>query len=227
MERVKNWIKARLGKITFVEVETRKNKKWYGSSYGGFFVCPDLIHEGSIVYSFGIGTDVTFDMQMIANHGCKVYGFDPTPKSILWIDQQHLPDQFKFLNYGIGDKTEKVWFNLPKNPDHVSGSVVAHGLVENQNGTEVQLKTLADICRELSHTHIDVLKMDIEGSEYPVMEDILSSDISITQILVETHERFFTDGKAKGEAFFASLKRAGYKIFAVSDSYQEISLIKE
>ena len=109
----------------------------------------------------------------------------------------------------------------------MSGSVIAHGLVENQNGTEVQLKTLADICRELGHTHIDVLKMDIEGSEYPVMEDILASDISIAQILVETHERFFTDGKAKGKAFFASLKRAGYKVFAVSDSYQEISLIKE
>ena len=43
--------------------------------------------------------------------------------------------------------------------------------------------------RELGRDHIDVLKMDIEGSEYGVLEDVLYLDIR--QLLVEVHQRFF------------------------------------
>ena len=68
--------------------------------------------------------------------------------------------------------------------------------------------------------------MDIEGSEYAVMEGILNSGVSIKQILIETHERFFPDGKAKGDKFFKALYQHGYRIFAISDTYQEISLVK-
>ena len=38
------------------------------------------------------------------------------------------------------------------------------------------MKSLADIANELGHSHIDVLKMDIEGSEYEVIENILESE---------------------------------------------------
>ena len=89
------------------------------------------------------------------------------------------------------------------------------------------LKSFSDILADLGHQQIDVLKMDIEGSEYAIIEDILTSGIPITQILVETHERFFEDGKTKGERFFKLLHRHGYRIFAISDTYQEISLVKQ
>jgi FkbM family methyltransferase len=41
------------------------------------------------------------------------------------------------------------------------------------------MKTLKDIMNELGHEHIDVLKMDIEGSEYDVLENILNENISV------------------------------------------------
>jgi len=46
------------------------------------------------------------------------------------------------------------------------------------------MKTFDDITRELGHNHIDVLKMDIEGSEYDVIGTILASPVTIDQILV-------------------------------------------
>ena len=33
-------------------------------------------------------------------------------------------------------------------------------------------------------------------------------------------------GKAKGDLFFKQLYQKGYRIFAISDTYQEISLVK-
>ncbi|MFZ4262286.1 FkbM family methyltransferase [Sphingobacterium sp. HJSM2_6] len=226
LKRLEYWIKARIGKIAFIAIEEKRTKQWYGNGYGGFYVDPTLIPERAVVYSFGIGEDISFDLNIIKKHNCKVYGFDPTPKSINYIQKTDIPEQFIFHPYGIGEKTEHVSFLLPKNKEHVSGSVYEHKLLDEENSIEVLLKSFKDISEELNHQHIDVLKMDIEGSEYAVMEDILNSGITITQILVETHERFFEDGIMKGKKFFELLHKHGYRIFAISDTYQEISLIK-
>lgn len=226
LKRLEYWIKARIGKIAFIDVEHKVQHKWYGSDYGGFYVIPDLLSPASIVYSFGIGQDISFDKQIIAAHQCLVAGFDPTPKSIDWIEQQDLPKQFQFYPFGLGVRTEEVKFHLPKNKEHVSGSIFDHGLVSDDDYVAVPLKSFADILIETGHTHIDVLKMDIEGSEYVVIDSILNAGIQIKQLLLETHERFFEDGKQKGEKFFKSLHDHGYRIFAISDTYQEISLVK-
>ncbi len=119
-----------------------------------------------------------------------------------------------------------VTFHLPKNKEHVSGSVYDHSLVDEHDSVDVLLKEFKEIVHDLGHQSIDVLKMDIEGSEYAVMEGILNSGIPIKQILVETHERFFANGKEKGKEFFKLLHDHGYRIFAISDTYQEISLVK-
>lgn len=226
LKRLEYWVKARIGKIAFIDVEEKREKQWYGNGYGGFYVDPTLVPDQAIVYSFGIGEDISFDKAIISKHGCQVYGFDPTPKSINYVKNNETPEAFNFHPYGIGEKTEMVTFHLPKNKDHVSGSVYDHKLVDEHNSVEVLLKEFKEIVSELGHDRIDVLKMDIEGSEYVVMDGILKSGIPIQQILVETHERFFEDGKEKGKKFFKQLHDHGYRIFAISDTYQEISLVK-
>jgi len=65
--------------------------KWYGSHYGGFFVCEDVLNKNSdlIIYSCGIGTDISFDKKILKKFPkSKVYGFDPTPISLQWIENQ-------------------------------------------------------------------------------------------------------------------------------------------
>ena len=89
------------------------------------------------------------------------------------------------------------------------------------------MKSFEDIQKMLNHGKIDVLKMDIEGSEYEIIDSVLQFDIEIIQIVVEFHERFFVNGKAKSKEFIKRMNENGYKIFAVSDSYEEVSFIKE
>jgi glycosyltransferase involved in cell wall biosynthesis len=45
-------------------------KQWYGNNYGGFFICPEFLNSNSIVYSFGIGEDISFDQAVIYSHNC-------------------------------------------------------------------------------------------------------------------------------------------------------------
>ena len=43
-------------------------KKWYGNSYGGFYVHSTPLNSNSIVYSIGIGKDISFDCKIIKKH---------------------------------------------------------------------------------------------------------------------------------------------------------------
>ena len=202
---------------------------WYGNEYGGFFVCPDSLNENSVVYSFGIGEDVSFDIDIINRHSCSVFGFDPTPKSIKWVDNQRskLPSKFNFFDYGLGDKTGPIIFYLPKNREHVSGSYVQQDNVDTMQAIEVQMKSLKDIAAQLGHKKIDVLKMDIEGAEYKVLESVIESGVPINQILIEFHERFFDNGKELTTRIVDLMKSKSYEIFAISDTFEEVSFIKK
>lgn len=229
VEAVLNIIKTKLInplKYNHLKIGLKSKTKWYGNKYGGFYLNPDLLNANSIVYSFGIGEDISFDESLIKSTQCTVYGFDPTPKSINWCAQQNLPDSFHFYPFGISNKTGKVMFHLPKNTDHVSGSLVLQDNVSEQNQVEVDMKSFDDISEMLKHEIIDVVKMDIEGSEYGVINNILQSGVQINQIAIELHERFFDDGKYKTIQLVNDMKNAGYDLFAISDSYEEVSFIR-
>lgn len=201
--------------------------KWYGSPYGGFYIYPKLLNPSSIIYSFGIGKDISFDQTCIHKHGCNVFAFDPTPKSIEWVKKQQLPIQFHFYEYGISTSQTGIYdFYLPSNVKGVSGSLESQNLdVDQTDSVKVLMKSFDDIVHELKHSHIDVLKMDIEGAEYLALDPILSSGVTIDQILIEFHDRSFNPDDIKSKESVLKLTERGYFIYACSVSYEEISFI--
>lgn len=214
-------------KFKHLRIGLKCKSKWYGNNYGGFNLNPALIDKNSIIYSFGIGEDISFDEALIETHKCHVYGFDPTPKSIDWCSKQALPENFHFYDFGISNKTGKADFHLPKNNEYVSGSLILQNNVNEKNTIKVEMKPFNEISKIFKHDKIDIIKMDIEGSEYNVINSILKSGIQINQIVIELHERFFENGKEMTIQLVNDLKKHGYEIFAISDSYEEISFIRK
>lgn len=201
-------------------------KAWYGSSYGGFYINPNLLNEKSVVYSFGIGKDISFDKRVMKCHKCNVYGFDPTPKAINYIKSLPQNPLFHFYDFGLSTSTKMEKFLLPINKRMVSGSMTSNEFVSEENSIEVQMKSLSDIAKMLGHSRIDVLKIDIEGSEYEVLESILSTNITIVQLLIEFHDRFF-EGELKSKKTVELLKEKGFEIFGASINFEEISFINK
>ena len=213
--------------LKYHKVRIKCNSKWYGNKYGGFYVCPNLLSSSSIVYSFGIGEDISFDKSIIEEFQCDVFGFDPTPKSIDWVNTQRLPKKFHFFEYGIDNVSGTAKFYLPRNPVFVSGSIFANTNLITNETIDVQMKSFQDIVSDLGHKKIDILKMDIEGSEFHVLESIFKANINIDQILIEFHDRFFKDGKARLKRAEKILQSNGFEIFALSDSLEEVSFIQK
>jgi hypothetical protein len=87
-----------------------------------------------------------------------------------------------------------------------------------------RLKTIANF---LGNSHIDLLKMDIEGAEYAVLPDCLSSGLRIGQLLIEFHHRWDFIGVAKTKEAISLLKRAGYRVANVSPAGCEFTLVHD
>ena len=187
---------------------------------GASWTIAEPLNSQSVVYSFGAGEDVSWDLALIERYSLTINAFDPTPKSIEWLKAQKLPQQFVLHKIGLGNKNETRHFTEPIKAHWVSYSMVREG-----EGIEAPVKRLQTIMRELGHTHIDVLKIDIEGGEYEVLDDILASHIPIKQILVEFHHRWNGIGMGKTKQAIQKLNAAGYKIFYISPSGEEYSFI--
>jgi len=195
-----------------------------GSGYGGWDIIEKHIDAESVVYSFGVGEDASFDLSLIDKFGLTVYAFDPTPKSISWVKSQNFSENFKMHGYGLAAFDGFVSFNPPSNPDHVSHTILDR--VETKGKSiEVEVKKLKTIMDEIGHKKIDLLKMDIEGAEYQVIDDIIKSDIRPDQLLIEFHHRFSSVGIEKSKAAIEALNNAGYLVFSVSDNGEEYSFI--
>lgn len=194
-----------------------------GNAGANWTINPELVSADSIVYSVGIGEDISFDLSMIKKYGVTIHAFDPTPKSLAWLARQDLPPQFIAHPVGLSDEEGTLKFYPPANDDWVS-----HSLIDNKSGREaleVPVKPLASLMEDLSHEHIDILKMDIEGAEYSVIEALVTSPIRPGMLLVEFHHRFPEQNIRKTQNAISSLRKVGYKVFHVSDNGEEVSFM--
>ena len=213
------------GKDKFIKIDFECEHITLGNPGAAWTICPEFLNENSIVYSFGIGYDVSFDLEIINNLDLKIYAFDPTPKSIEWIKNQNLTKQFVLKEYGLADFDGKAKFHPPENPDYVSATMLDRPATEDE-AYKVEVKSLKTIMGELRHEKIDILKMDIEGGEYAVVDNIISSGIKPTQLLIEFHHRFQNVGVEQTLKTVNNLRKYGYKVFHVSKTGEEISFIQ-
>jgi FkbM family methyltransferase len=226
--RIRSWLKQLIGLDLPHHLQVRLNRTQVLGNLGAdWCICPDGLGPQSVLYSFGVGTEISFDLAMIEQFGLTVQAFDPTPRSIEWLRQQHLPNRFLFHPYGLAAVDGELKLYAPENPAHVSYSVMPEpGWTSKPISMPVyRLDTIAEM---LGHRNVDVLKIDIEGAEYEVIEDLARSKVEVSQLLVEfhhIHKKNVTKQVTAGA--IRQLNELGYRVFYVSVSGAEYSFIRQ
>lgn len=194
-----------------------------GTVYGSHTVLRGSLDARSVVYSFGVGEDVSFDLGLIQRYGCRVHAFDPTERSIAWAraNVDHL--LWKLHPIGIAAEDGEAEFTSPAKKTHVSFFRASNGATDGHAAVRLTVRSLPSIMRELSHDRIDLLKMDVEGFEYEVLQSMIDTPVRPAQIAVEFHHRMYGYEPAATNEAVTVLRQNGYCLFHVSDTGREYS----
>ncbi|MBI4862151.1 MAG: FkbM family methyltransferase [Candidatus Riflebacteria bacterium] len=177
-----------------------------GSEHGGWTVPASVLEAGAICYCAGAGEDLSFDLALTDRFACRVLVIDPTPRAVRHFEKiAGAVHGLTLVPFGLWNRDETTRFYAPRDPRHVSHSI------PNLQGTdryfEAPCRRLTTLMREFGHRSLDLLKLDIEGSEHAVIEDMLDAGVRPTILLVEFDQPAPT---LKTVALVRELERQGY-----------------
>jgi FkbM family methyltransferase len=173
-------------------------------------ITPKGLNSHSIVYSGGVGNDISFEHALVKEFGVQVFLFDPSPTGLATMARPENQTRFfHFRPFALAERSGTLKLSPPANTEE--GSWYSGNAASAQ--LEVAAMDLASVMRQNGHTHIDFLKLDIEGSEYGVIDHILDQRLDVRQICVEYHHGILP-GFSRGQTIRSIMRlvRRGYKL---------------
>lgn len=240
MKPVKDLVKKIMRLESHSDVTLLDDLVYIGSTFHGYHIPGNYLNASSVCYCVGAGIDISLDVELVTRYGAQVFIFDPMPYALdhftelvnktaagqpLTISEgEHLytykisSDQLntiRFITTGLWDEKKQVKFYCPSKDNYAGHSIT--NLQNTDQYIEASVDTMANLMKELGHQQVDVLKIEIEGSEYTVIDNVVKDKLDVKMILVEFDEFHHREGKN-----LATLRRirqstdqllaAGYKL---------------
>jgi len=217
----------------------------FGTRYGGWNLPKDIdLDSDSIIYSAGVGEDISFDILIQQKYKSNIILIDPTERASTHFDEikqfyktrkpyftgdiqtdyirtigNLKPDfsKFTYIKKGLWSKSGELKFYKP-----IEEKYVSYTLIENMYSTKydiVEVDSVKNIMTELGNDHIDVLKMDIEGAEIAVLNQMLEDKIFPKYLCIEFDLKLKNvDYNNETNRLIIRLKEAGY-LFKENDNW--------
>ncbi len=176
-----------------------------------YWVPVNSISEGDIRYSFGVGEEISFEVELAKCHKTKIFLFDPSPNSARHIDllfhntekgektfhsQNRFDDRcydiskkdldlITFSQVGISevDREKEVYFTR----NDKTFSLYKSDFFSKKNTKPILFRRLVTLMKEKGHKEIHLLKLDVEGEEHNVISDMIKENIRPKILVLEFH----------------------------------------
>jgi FkbM family methyltransferase len=192
------------------------------TNYPHSFIMLNRFKPGSVAIDVGCAEDADFSQVMIQTYGVKSFAVDPTRKhaAALRALEAGSGGQMIYCPYAVGAEDGLVTFY--EHPTAQSGSLLTEHINIRGGDTvayEVESLTIGSLVDRLGLDRVDILKLDIEGAEYDLLNN---SDLSILdrfdQIFIEFHhhavERYTRDDTLQ---LASRIRDQGFKSFTFDD----------
>lgn len=172
--------------MTYVPVSTYAPLIQLGSEWGGWVVPDDLIDDSWVCYCVGAGSDVSFDLALIQRYGARVRCVDPFHVFREQAESQAAGDaRFSFHEVALASSDGPLTMYGAEDPR--SGSLSAVDLYGTKRHIMKPGRTLPSLMAEQGDERVDLLKVDIEGSEYEVLPKLDLPSLGVRVLCVELH----------------------------------------
>jgi len=181
-----------------------------GSAYGGWKVPDETIGDGSICYCVGSGGDITFDLELIRRHGAVVRAVDPVASyEASALTAAAGEQRFSFRRAALTTNDGPV--KMQTHHQDESQSLSAAGLYDTHNWVEVDGLGIHSLMQDFGDSHIDLLKLDIEGTEYELVPRLDLVALGVTVFAVQLHH----NGTVRQALdLIAGVRRQGFRLVA-------------
>jgi FkbM family methyltransferase len=228
-----------------------------GTAYGSWVIHEKLLDNTSVCYLAGAGEDISFDVGLAEKYNSQIFIFDPTPRAKKHFDRlieatgknekmlihKNHSDYYDlktanigllhFREIGLWSKEDEIKFYTPKNPEHVSHSAL--NLQKTDEYFVAKVYRLSEVMKMEGHREIDLLKIDIEGAEYAVIDSIVEDKLKVKMLCVEYDESYNPLDNDYHKRIRASIEKLidyGYVVidsdlqhnytFVLKETYQEL-----
>jgi FkbM family methyltransferase len=161
------------------------------------------LHPDAVIYSGGVGEDITFERELIRRFGVKIHIFDPSPVAAHTIAQANT-EGLLFRPIGLAASSAGKF--------SIGGGTASSTWLKAGGSETLPCTSLTREMEINGHDSIDLLKIDIEGFEYEVLESCLAAQIPIKQICVEFHDFFPDIPKTKTKNMIRALQLHGFEL---------------
>lgn len=142
------------------------------------------LNENSIVVDLG-AFHCDWSIEISRKYNPQIFAFEAS-KKFFEISKEKIKDykNINLINNGVGNKFEKLNLKIGC-ADGVSTSF----FIESENYEEVNLIPASEIFNLCNSNNIDLIKINIEGSEYDVLECLIENNLisKIKNIQVQFH----------------------------------------
>ena len=192
----------------------------------------------------GAGEDISFDVGIAEKYQSQAYIFDPTPRSKIHFEElienvsqnkkmtinndnsRHYDIEKENLGYlhfediGLWDESTEMKFFQPKDPQSVTHAFMDHQL--SNKYILVKVERLKDIMKRHGHSELDLLKLEIAGAEYAVIDSIIDDRLKIKTLIVQFDAVSYYSGSKSLKKVYKATKKLmnfGYKLAGISSRF--------
>lgn len=149
------------------------------------------LNEKSIVFDVG-GYKGEFAADIFCKYNATIYVFEPIQSFFETIKHKFINNQkVKMYHFGLAGKDEEMQISMSDNSSSV--------FLKTEDSETIQLKSIVNFIKENNIQTVDLIKLNIEGGEYELLEALIENDLIgiFKNIQVQFHDFLLENGKER------------------------------
>ncbi|MDY0313773.1 MAG: FkbM family methyltransferase [Bacteroidales bacterium] len=111
-----------------------------------------------------------FTKKIHKEYGCRIFGFEPVKKYFCNVTNELCDyDNINIFNFGLGcnNRQDLIFINDDSSSIYLTGS----------KAEQIEIKSIVDVVVSLNIVTVDLIKINVEGCEFEILEAILDNDL--------------------------------------------------
>lgn len=165
LSRKRKYLKNLSNRLKYVDEKFEKIANYY--------IPINFFKEGEVIASFGVGSDIEFENQLVNRFNHEIFLFDPTPRSVEFIKNfQNLSRNIKFFPLGISiTKGVHKFYQMKPWSDYT--------LIKPKKIFDEISVEFIDVIELINMINkpITMMKLDIEGAALSIVHQIIEYNL--------------------------------------------------